>query len=54
MFTLIGGGLRQFHESKRNTAEVLPKEITWIKDLAVKFDPKNNFLITKNGQKVFK
>lgn len=52
LFTLIGGGLKQFQESQRLTADVLPKEVTWIKDKAVKFDPHDNFVITKRGQKI--
>ena len=52
MFTLVGGGLRQFYETQKPTKSVLPKDVTWIKDTASKFDPQNNIVETKNGDKI--
>lgn len=52
MFTLIGGGMKRLEQSFKPMAEVLPKNINWIKSEAVEFDPKNNTVKTANGTNI--
>ncbi|XP_014097758.2 sulfide:quinone oxidoreductase, mitochondrial [Bactrocera oleae] len=52
MFTLIGGGMKRLEQSYKPMAEVLPKNVNWIKSAAVEFDPKNNTVKTANGTNI--
>lgn len=52
MWTLVGGGVKQFDQSGRPMKSVLPKDAKWIKDSAVQFDPQNNKVYTKSGHEV--
>ncbi|XP_031625922.1 sulfide:quinone oxidoreductase, mitochondrial [Contarinia nasturtii] len=49
MFTMIGGGMKTLSQVRRSMASVLPKKAKWIQDAAVRFDPDDNEVITKQG-----
>lgn len=50
IWTLVGGGVFDKEVSKRNTADYIPKGVTWIKDFVVSFDPPNNTVSTRSGE----
>lgn len=52
MFTLVGGGVKDFKQTHSPTKDVLPKDCKWIKEKAVKFDPHNNSVTTQSGQEI--
>ena len=52
MWTLVGGGLKNFEQSRRPMASVLPSQCKWIKDAAETFDPENNTITLASGNKV--
>lgn len=52
LWTLVGGGLKDFSQTGRPTASLLPKSADWIQDKVEKFDPDNNRLITASGDTV--
>jgi|TARA_R110000737_G_scaffold100698_1_gene134545 sulfide:quinone oxidoreductase len=51
-WTLVGANTYNFEKTKRTMASVMPKGVEWIKEFADTFDPENNTLTTKNGQKI--
>lgn len=52
MFTLIGGGMKRLEQSYRLMGDVLPKNIKWIKEKAINFDPNNNMVTTSGGNEI--
>lgn len=44
--------MKRLEQSYKPMAEVLPKNINWIKSSAVEFDPKNNTVKTANGTNI--
>lgn len=52
MFTLIGGGMKTVEQSYKPMAQVLPKNIEWIKEKAQHFDPNNNTVTTSSGHEI--
>ena len=48
-WTLVGAGTYDFDKTARPMSEVIPKGVTWVKDFASGFDPKNNSVATKNN-----
>lgn len=52
MFTLVGGGMKTLANSGRPMASVLPSQARWVKDEVTKFEPKCNFVVTKNGDTI--
>ncbi|MEB3826190.1 NAD(P)/FAD-dependent oxidoreductase [Phormidium sp. CCY1219] len=51
-WTLTGGGVFQIQDTVKPQKEVLPKEVTWVAERAIKLDPENNALFTTGGLKV--
>lgn len=49
MFTMIGGGMKKLEQSYRPMCEVIPKNAKWMKEKALKFEPKSNSVITSSG-----
>ncbi|CAH2007174.1 unnamed protein product [Acanthoscelides obtectus] len=49
LFTLVGGGMETLEESRKNEADVLPKNCTWLKSNAVRFDPMENTVTAQTG-----
>lgn len=47
-FTLVGAGAFDYKKSIRNTADFIPKNVTWVKDFATSIDPANNNVTTQN------
>ena len=41
-WTLVGGGAFNVKDSKRNTKDLIPKGVTWIKDRITGFNPDAN------------
>jgi sulfide:quinone oxidoreductase len=51
-FTLVGGGLYKLENTKRPTANYIPKRATWIKDKVAELDPDNNKVVLESGDSV--
>ncbi|XP_076234890.1 sulfide quinone oxidoreductase [Calliopsis andreniformis] len=49
LFTLIGGGIKSFEESKRPMKDVLPKNAKWLQENVMSFEPEQNQVTTSNG-----
>lgn len=52
MFTLIGGGIRSFEDSKRSMKDTLPRNATWLKESVTSFEPAQNQVGISNGDTV--
>ncbi|HAY36250.1 MAG TPA: pyridine nucleotide-disulfide oxidoreductase [Bacteroidetes bacterium] len=52
IWTLIGGVVFDKKISKRKMVDYIPKGVTWIKDYAASFSPKENFVTTKSGDDI--
>lgn len=52
MWTYVGGGLKNFNESVKPMAEVMPNNAEWIQDKVTEFDPDNNTVKLADGQTV--
>lgn len=48
-FTLVGAGTYNKEDARRNTADLIPKGVHWIKDKATEFDPESNSVTTENN-----
>lgn len=48
-WTLVGAGTYDYKKTAKPMSEVMPEGITWIKDFATGFDPKNNLVHTKSS-----
>jgi sulfide:quinone oxidoreductase len=51
-WTLVGANTFDFEKTKRTMASVMPKGVNWIKEYAEKFDPENNRVELKSGEKI--
>ncbi|KAI9506699.1 hypothetical protein GGI25_005058 [Coemansia spiralis] len=52
LFTFVGGGLKDFKETFRPTADVVSPEAHWINQAAAEIDPDNNTVTLADGSKV--
>ncbi|WP_084696253.1 NAD(P)/FAD-dependent oxidoreductase [Salisaeta longa] len=52
LWTLVGGGVCPKEESQRPMQEVIPPHVKWIKDAAVSFEPEENRLGLRSGEKL--
>ena len=52
LWTLVGGGMFPREESERAEEEVMPNEVTWIRDFVVTFAPTENKVVLKDGTEV--
>ncbi len=48
-WTLVGAGTYDFKKTGKPMKDVIPDGVTWIKDYASSFDPKNNKISTKSN-----
>lgn len=48
-FTLVGGGLFRFKNTKRKQSELLPESVTWFENYATKFVPEENIVYLDTG-----
>lgn len=51
-FTIIGGGAYTLKQATRNEKDLIHKSVTWIKDYADSFQPKENTVSLRSGEKV--
>lgn len=47
-WTLVGGGVSNFEDSRRDERSVIPQGVTWIKDRVTKLNPSENQLETEH------
>jgi NADPH-dependent 2,4-dienoyl-CoA reductase/sulfur reductase-like enzyme len=52
MWTLVGGGAKNFSQSERKQAEVTPKDATWVKEKVVEFNPDSNSVMLADGSEL--
>ncbi|CAL7933149.1 unnamed protein product [Xylocopa violacea] len=52
MFTLIGGGIRSFQDSKKPMKDTLPKNSKWFQENVMSFEPTQNQVTMSNGDVV--
>ncbi len=52
IWTLVGAGVFPKEISERNTKDVIPSWVVWVKDKVVRFDPENNNLTTETGKTI--
>ncbi|KAK9763643.1 hypothetical protein K7432_009479 [Basidiobolus ranarum] len=52
LWTFVGGGLKDFDQSKRDMGDVISKDVDWIQKSAAGFEPDKNMVILNDGQKV--
>lgn len=52
LWTLVGGGLKQFSTTQSDMSSVLPRQATWLKEAATEFDPEANSLKLKSGKRI--
>lgn len=50
--TLVGGGVFDINRIIRDEADYIPPKTAWIKDGAGKFEPENNLVLLKAGERV--
>ena len=48
-WTLVGGGAFDIKKTERNEADVMPKNVTWLKESVVSFTPEQNQVHTNGG-----
>ncbi len=51
-WTLVGANTFDYEKTIRKEADVMPKGVIWIKDLALTFEPKKNEVPLGSGKKV--
>ena len=51
-FTIIGGGAYTLKKTTRNEADLIPASITWLKDYADSFQPDDNSVTLRSGDKI--
>ncbi|MCF6156305.1 MAG: NAD(P)/FAD-dependent oxidoreductase [Candidatus Brocadia sp.] len=52
IWTLVGAGVFSREISEKNTKDVIPSGVVWVKDRVVRFDPENNNLTTETGKTI--
>jgi sulfide:quinone oxidoreductase len=50
-WTLVAGGVFDINDTERTEAEVMPENVTWIKEAAASFEPEQNTLVTAAGNR---
>ncbi|KAI8470279.1 MAG: hypothetical protein J3K34DRAFT_421158 [Monoraphidium minutum] len=50
LWTLVGGGFKEAHDSRRPTADVMPKGADWLPTHVTEFRPEESLVITSEGQ----
>ena len=51
-WTLVGGGAYNIEDTIKDEKDCIPAGVKWIKAYADKFEPENNLVITKDGQRI--
>ncbi len=52
MWTLVGGGLKTFDQTKKPVGTILPQACSWLKESVTSFDPEKSKLFTSDGKQV--
>jgi len=52
MWTLVGGGAKDFSQSERKQAEVTPRDATWVKEMVAEFNPDANSVTLSDGSEL--
>jgi len=52
LWTLVGGGVKPFSASSKPVSEVMPPNVSWIKNKAIEVKPESNFVVLQDGQQV--
>ena len=52
LWTLVGGGIFPLSKSERSFKDFIPKNVDWIQDFVESFDPENNAISLRKGQKL--
>jgi len=52
MWTLVGGGAKDFSQSERKQADVTPKDATWVQEKVVEINPDSNSVILADGSEL--
>jgi len=52
MWTLVGGGAKDFSQSERKQADVTPKDATWVREKVAEFNPDTNSVILSDGSEL--
>ncbi len=50
--TLVGGGVFNINQIIRDEADYIPPKTAWIKGSAEKFEPENNLVLLKSGERI--
>ena len=48
----MGAGLKKLEDSARPMSSVLPKGVEWVKDKAIRFQPKSQKVVCSSGKEV--
>ncbi len=51
-FTIVGGGEYTLKKTMKQEAKLIPKDVKWIKDYAQSFQPEENSVTLKSGDKI--
>lgn len=51
-WTLVGANTYDFEKTKRTMESVMPAGVNWVKEYAESFEPENNTVITKGGNRI--
>ena len=51
-WTLVGGGVFSFEQTRRNEASLIPAGVTWIRESVAGFAPESNSVSTSGGQTI--
>lgn len=51
-WTLVGANTYDFEKTKRTMESVMPAGVNWVKEYAESFEPENNTVITKGGDRI--
>lgn len=52
LWTYVGGGLKDFSESQRPMASLIPQNAEWIQQRVIRLDPDNNSVGLSNGETI--
>jgi len=52
MWTLVGGGAKDFSQSERKQADVTPKDATWVQEKVAEINPDSNSVILADGSEL--
>ncbi|CAG8617352.1 9985_t:CDS:2 [Paraglomus brasilianum] len=52
LWTLVGGGVKPFSASSKPVSEVMPPNVSWIKNKAIEVKPESNFVVLQDGQQI--